>query len=65
MPGPQSDQFKGQRGDTPLVPTWMEEGTKEHSFWLSEHNCPICSLLLDEGYCHECGGYTGKKEETA
>jgi hypothetical protein len=60
MPGPMSDQYKGTKGHMPVVPTWMEEGTKEHSAWLQDVCCPICDLLLDGGRCHECG-YTGEK----
>lgn len=43
------------------APKDLVRGTREYSLWLQENCCPICSLLLDDEWCHECGSATGKK----
>jgi hypothetical protein len=55
MPGPVSGIYQGPGDNTPYVPTWLERDANA--------NCPICSLLLDDDYCHQCERNTVDKHQ--
>jgi hypothetical protein len=58
MPGPQSDQFKGQSGDTPVVPTWMQDEPPLASNWRNpteEELAAVKERLIRQGRGHLLG----------
>lgn len=54
MPGDKTDSFKGQRGATPYVPTWMQDQIKacQHpaprAAGMGYALCDVCGALLPD-----------------